>query len=328
MDPVSPSAPMTQESVGSVPERGGTPTYEQITDQLKASATDPVDTTPAEPIAPETPEATPTPPAPTQAEQDEFRTMTDEEISALPQELQREAKALRKRFQSAYTKKTMDLAEIRRKAEIVDRFDSDPAFQEQVIQQAMARRGGQPAQPQAPATTEVPLAILKMVQDRLPAELQWMAPAQAGIAWELVRTMNQNVIQPLQQNVTAMQRQRQEQEYSTTLNEFAGRNPGWEAHEDAMVEVLEFLKSPALTHPKWGTKHDLLYRLAQGTEKVEQKAVETVLERTNRAVKTRSITASGAGRGTVSNLDDRIRDRKVSDDEAWSLIKAQHGSGG
>ena len=326
MDTTTPSAPVTQEAVGSVPASGGTPTYEQITDSLKASATDPVETTPE--AAPE-PVTTPTqtPEAP-QTPEDEFRTMTDEEISALPQELQREAKALRKRFQSAYTKKTMDLAEIRRKAEIVDRFDTDPAFQEQVIQQAMARRGVTTPPAQAPTSAEIPPAILKMVQDRLPPELQWMAPAQAGIAWELVRTMNQNVIQPLQQNVTAMQRQRQEQEYTTTLTEFAGRNPGWDAHEDAMVEVLEFLKSPALTHPKWGTKHDLLYRLAQGTEKVEQKAVETVLERTNRAVKTRSITASGAGRGTVSNLADRVRDPKVSDDQAWDLIKAQHGSGG
>ena len=42
--------------------------------------------------------------------------MTDEEIKALPQELQREAKALKKKLLGAYTRKTQDLAEIRRRA--------------------------------------------------------------------------------------------------------------------------------------------------------------------------------------------------------------------
>lgn len=317
------AAPVTQEAVGSVPEKGNQPTYEQITDQLKATMTDQAEETPDETTA--APEQTSDKPTePSKAEADEFRTMTDQEIAALPPELQQEAKALRKRFQAAYTKKTMDLAEIRRKAEFVDRFDTDPEFRRQVLQQA---GGLEPRPAQTTQATDPPPGILKMVQEALPPEMQWLAPAQAQIAWKLAQAMQQHLVQPLQQNVTRLQQEKREQEYSQVLGEFAGRNPGWEAHEDAMVEVLEFLKGPALTHPRFGSKHDLLYRLAQGPETVERKAVETVLERTNRALKSRSITGTGASRGTESNLEDRIRDRKLTDDQAWDLIKRQHGGG-
>ena len=321
-DPIAVAAP-AMEAVGAEPVSGADRTYEQITDQLKADHAEPPDVGGEE--APQDTPAT-TQPTPQVESPDEFRTMTDEEIAALPSDLQREAKALRKRFQAAYTKKTQDLADLRRKAEIVDRFDSDPEFQRQVIQQAMARQGQATQESQTTATPkDPPAAILKMVQEALPPEMQWMAPAQAQIAWQIVQGMNQHVVQPLQQNLSAIQRSNQEREYNAVLGEFAEANPGWEAQEDAMVEVLEFLKSPALTHPRFGRKHDLLYRLAQGPEKVEQKAVETVLERTNRAVKSRSITSTGANRGTVSNLADRIRDRQMSDDQAWDLIRQQGG---
>jgi hypothetical protein len=150
--------------------------------------------------------------------------------------------------------------------------------------------------------------------------MQWMAESQANFGWQLVQAMHQNLIQPLQQQQTQAQQERINQEYQQALSGFAESNPGWESHEDDMVEVLEYLKSPALTHPRWGSKHALLYRLAQG-DQAETRAVVGALEKTAEAVKHRSITAKTSGRGTVSNLEDRIRDRKISDAEAWRLIK-------
>jgi ribosomal protein L29 len=320
------------ESVGSVPERGtDARTYEQITSDLKSGKTDvgiqepEPDTQTAE--APETDQ--PTQPT-TQDAEEELRTMTDAEIAALSPELQKEAKALRKRFQAAYTKKTMDLAEIRRKAEIVDRFDSDPTFQDQVIRQIQSSR--QPTrqsatqQPSTPSHTGPPAALVEMARQSLPPEMQWMAEAQAKFGWQIVQAVQANMIQPLQQNLSQVQQQRQEKEYLDVLNDFSGRNPGWEEKEDDMVDVLEFIKSPALTSPRWGSKHDLLYRLAQGTE-LEANAVQKTIERTAQAVKSRSVVSSGAGRGTASNIEDRIRDRKISNDTAWDLIKQKVGSG-
>ena len=314
---------VTQEGVGSVRADGGTPTYEQITEQLKRD-------TPAETPEPETvetpaPTAKATAPATEEEAVEDLRTMTDEEIAQLAPELQQEAKALRKRFQAAYTKKTMNLAEIRRKADILDRFDSDPEFQQQVIQAVQQKRGG-PAPQASPTALQpqqpngVPPALVEMAKKSLPPEMQWMADSQAAFGWQLVQAMQQHLIQPLQQAQTQAQQERVNQEYQTALSGFAERNPGWEAHEDDMVEVLEFLKSPKLNHPRWGSKHDLLFRLAQG-DKAEARAVVGALEKTAEAVKHRSVVSKTAGRGTTSNLEDRIRDRKISDNEAWQLIK-------
>jgi ribosomal protein L29 len=260
---------------------------------------------------------------------EEFRTMTDEEIKALPPELQTEAKALRKRFQSAYTKKTMDLAEIRRKADFMDRFDSDPALQEQVIQQIQSRR--QPATIAPAATLPVaqtgpPAALVEMAKKSLPPEMQWMAESQANFGWQLIQAVQSNMVQPLQQNLSALQQAKKEQEYTGVLGQFAESNPGWEAKEDDMVEVLEFLKSPALTHPKWGRKHDLLYRLAQG-DKAEDLAVQHTIEKTAEKVRSRSITSRGGDRGTAPNVQERIRDRKLTDNQAWALAVEQAKAG-
>lgn len=317
----APAEPTTLEAVGSARADGGLPTYEQITDQLKRG---PSAESPA-PETVETPAETPaTPPATAEETVEDLRTMTDEEIAALPAELQTEAKALRKRFQAAYTKKTMGLAEIRRKAEILDRFDSDPEFQAQVIQAVQQRRG--PATPPtppdlaAPAGPGIPPALVEMAKKSLPPEMQWMAESQAAFGWQLVQAMNQHLIQPLQQAQTQAQQAREAEQYHRAEAAFAERTPGWEAHQDDMVDVLTYLKSPALDHPRWGPKHDLLFRLTQG-DKAEQRAVEGALEKTAQAVKHRSITAKPAGRGTVSNLQDRIEDRKISDAEAWRLIR-------
>jgi ribosomal protein L29 len=320
------SANVALESIGSDPVSGGAQTYEQITESLKSGETE--ETPTPEPDV-ETPAATPedTPPAKPPVETpaaEEFRTMTDEEIKALPPELQNEAKALRKRFQSAYTKKTMDLAEIRRKADFMDRFDSDPALQEQVIQQVLSRRQPAATSPTAAspvAQTGPPAALVEMAKKSLPPEMQWMADSQANFGWQLIQAVQSNMVQPLQQTLTTMQKAKQEQEYLGVLGHFADANPGWEDKEDDMVEVLEFLKSPALTHKRWGSKHDLLYRLAQG-DKAEDAAVQKSIEKTAAKVQSR-----GAERSTAPNVQERIRDRKLNNDQAWALAVEQAKAG-
>jgi hypothetical protein len=225
----------------------------------------------------------------------------------------------------------MDLAEIRRKAEFMDRFDSDPALQDQVIQQIHARRPPTAAVSPAPgspaAQTGPPAALVEMAKKSLPPEMQWMAESQANFGWQLIQAVQANMVQPLQQNLSALQQAKQEQEYKGVLSQFAESNPGWEAKEDEMVEVLEFLKSPALTHPKWGRKHDLLYRMAQGAE-AEDAAVQKTIEKTAEKVRSRSVTSRGGERATAPNIHERIRDRKLSNDQAWALIVEQAKAGG
>lgn len=287
--------------------------YEQITSELKARQAGA-----APPEDGSTPESSP-PARQEGSGEDDLRLMTDEEIAQLPQELQRHAKALKKRLVGAYTRKTQDLAEIRRRAEFADRFESDPQFRADVIRQYAGQSGSPPtAPPTAQGSTQVPAQYVELRKRTLPQELHWMAEHLAMGDYQRDLAMYQGYIHPLQQRYETSQREAATREYQRVEAEFAEHNPGWDAHEDDMVDVLNFLKSPNLNHPRWGNKIELLYRLATA-DKQESQAVVQALERTAQAAKNKTITGSG-GRTIAPNIEDRVR-KAATDREAWDLAK-------
>lgn len=284
-------------------------TYEQITESLKTGETG------AEPAEKETELAAPAKEIEAEGE-DELRLMTDVEIAALPADLQKEAKALRKTFQAAYTKKTQNLAEIRKQAEFADKFQNDPDFRAQTLrqyQQAPTTQAGATAQ-----VGQVPPQYVAARKASLPAELQWMAEPLATGDYQRDLAFYQTYIQPMQRDSATEKQNRATETYKAAQSELEDLHPGWDASEDDMVELVEFLKSPALRHERFGNKLELLYRLVAG-EKAQARETQTAIERTAQAAKNKSVTSSGS-RGTRSNLEDRIRKTKTSD-EAWDLIR-------
>jgi len=286
--------------------------YEQITSALKekaAGAETTEETSELESTAPVIKEA---------AGEDDLVLMTDEEIKALPQELQREAKALKKKLLGAYTRKTQDLAEIRRRAEFADRFESDPEFRTQAFKQYGVQPPTQQVPPQG-GKVQVPPQYVELRRKTLPETLEWMAESLALGDYQRDLAMYQGYIQPLQQRYETGQQEQATRAYHEAAGAFGEANPGWDAHEDDMVEVLNFLKGSDLTHPRWGNKLGLLYRLATG-DKQEAQAVQQVLERTAQAVRNKSVTGGG-GRGTTPNIEQRVREAKT-EREAWDLARA------
>lgn len=288
--------------------------YEQITSALKAKSTGAE--TEQEVSEPESP-------APAEEEaggEDDLRLMTDEEIKALPQELQREAKALKKRLLGAYTRKTQDLADIRRRAEFADRFETDPDFRTQVIREYGLHP--QPTGQQVPPPTgqvQVPPQYVQMRRNTLPEQMQWLAESLALGDFQRDVALYQGYIQPLQQRYEDGQQNQAQREYEAAVTAFSDQQPGWDEHEDDMVDLVEYLKSPSLTHPRWGSKHALLYRIVTGNDQ-EPKIVQKVMERTAQAIRNKSVTGGG-GRTTTPNIEERVKTAKT-EREAWDLARA------
>jgi hypothetical protein len=223
-----------------------------------------------------------------------------------PKQLAPELQVHWKKMQGAYTKKMQQAADWRQKADLVDRFNTDPNVRRQILQQ-YANELSQAATPQAQApqanSSTMPPEFVQAFKANLPPELQWMAEGQAKSFWQAQQIAMQPYLQAQQQQVTSTR--------ATEWDELAQQlPPGWEEHEDDMADVLTFLESPALRHPTFGSKLQLLYKLATG----DAQATTNAIERMGAAVQNRVNGRGGAGQRVEQNLTDRImKTRSIRD---------------
>lgn len=272
-------------------------------------------------------------PTPQQAQaQDTFLAGATLDPTKLPPEIQ----PIFKKMQGAYTKKMQEAAEWRRQAEIVERFNNDRDFGFQTVAQWAARNGyaiapvgaQQATQPQAqqqasyqrPGQTNP--QIVEAIKQNLPPELQWMAES---VAPAINASVNQ-LLAPLAQQLTQTQASRDEevrgQEWDKHAEALSSVAPGWEEHEPEMVELYRFWNSPAMHHPKFGSKHQLLYNMITGNAA----ATAQVTKRMQQAATNRPSSGIQTGR-TTTNLADRIRSAKSSQDAFKLAAQAAEGRG-
>lgn len=232
-----------------------------------------------------------------------------------PSELPEELKPHWKRMHRAYTKVMQGRKDLEEKAALVDRFGSDPNFALQTIQQAAAQMGyqltkAQAAQVAATAAAEagVPSELVEAVKARLTPELQWMAPQLAAGQWAGMQV----ALKPQQERQEADRKAQRESQFAELSEELTEAAPGWEEHEDEMNALLEFLRSDTMTHRKYGSKLKLLYNLATGNAA----AVGEAIRRQGEAARART-TSGQAGRGAGPNIEKTVRDRKLTETEAW-----------
>ena len=230
-----------------------------------------------------------------------------------------------KRMQAAYTKKTQAIARDRDKIELVNRYRSDPNFALQFMQQELQRMGAapQPQQPQhQPTNGQVPPAFVDAIASRLPQELRWMAPAMAEATYASVAHLTAPIVKQTQDRA----REERETEWDTLAQQLSERQPGWEAHEDEMLAMNEFLTSGKLKHPTYGSKLDILLNLVTGGAAATQRAIQRMSD----AGRQRTTTGQPS-RTTVPNITDRVRSAKTTHDAfqvAAQAAIAQIQSGG
>ena len=254
--------------------------------------------------------------ATTQAE-DTFLSASDLDPRKLPPELQ----PIFKRMQGVYTKKSQELASIREKAEVVDRFYGDRDFAQQTLVQWAAQNGFQllpingGQAPQAAQGAKAggipPAALVDAFKNNLAPELQWMAEPMAAAMGQSMQSM----LSPVLQQQQAAQSEARVQEWNKYAGELTGIAPGWEEHEDTMSELFDFFGSPAQFHPKYGSKLEMLYTLATG----KAAAMKQATDRVNSAAKNRVSSGRGGG-DSRPTIVDSIAKAKTSND-AWELAK-------
>ena len=269
-------------------------------------------------------------PTPQQAQQDSFLAGATLDPTKLPPEIQ----PIFKKMQGAYTKKMQEAARWREQADIVDRFNNDRDFGFQTVAQWAARNGfslapvgaGQNQQPRAQQGYQRPGApdpnIVEAIKANLPPELQWMAEAQAPAIQQAVQQMLAPLAAQLTQSQQSATRQVMEREWDDLASQLSDVAPGWEEHEGEMSELLGFLQGSTMKHPKYGSKHQLLYNLVTGNAA----ATAQVTRRMQQAATNRPSSGMTTGR-TTSNLADRIRSAKSSNDAFKLAALAAEGRG-
>jgi hypothetical protein len=274
---------------------------------------------------------------PTQADaqpaQTQEQTFLDGQANLDPRKLPAELQPIFKAMQGTFTKKMQALGDIRSKAEMVDRFYNDQTFANQTLQAYAAQNGfqlvpvgqqaGQQQQPAQGGKTNP--QIVEALKQNLPPELQWMADSMGPALSQVLSQQMQQVLTPLQQYQQQQVRMQREGDYDRAAEELAGQIPHWVEHEDTMAEINAFLTSPAMTHPKFGSKLQLLYNAATANAQAAAKATQRMTD----AVKNRSTQARNGNR-QAPDISQNIAKAKTSDDAfamAAKFAMQKHGRG-
>ena len=268
------------------------------------------------PPAPNDPEPEPEPaPAPAPG-----ATPTPESFIT-PADLPAEIKPHWARMHRAYTKKLEEFRGAADKAALIDRFWADPTFARQSIEQWAQQQGvtltfgdgTTAARPTTTGTAGVPADFIAAVEAELPPELKWMARPLAASTWKA----QGHLIAPFIKETRAKEASGRTAEYDEMAEELTATAPGWEAREDEMAELLDFLRGPEMRSRRWGSKLQLLHGLVTGNASATREAVRRMGEAA------RSRTATGVpGRSTAPNIAERVRVAKT-DHDAWKLA-AEH----
>lgn len=247
---------------------------------------------PSEPIQEPAPEAPPT----TEGQPENFL-----DPAKLPQELQ----PIWKKMQATYTKKMQGIKEYKQKAEIIDRFNTDPQFAQNLLQQTAQQMGFTLTRAEAraiaqaqPKDLDVPDEIVASIESKLPQELKWMAGTLASATLSGLKAASA----PREQQ-EAQDRQREtEARYDEMAEQLATKAPGWEEHEDDMNDMLNFLQSGELQHKRFGSKLELLYNLVNNNGLATRQAIT----RMQGAARNRISTSQNTTGTVTSNYLDKM----------------------
>ena len=226
-----------------------------------------------------------------------------------PETIPPELQETHRRMMRSHTKRMEQLAAERAALandpdrQLVERYRTDPTFRRQFVEQAAQEMGLVGTGPRA--TTQAGNLLVQAIEQQLAPELKWLAPSIAAAQ----SVLHQQTIAPLLQQQQAERQTRMNTEWGQVVNELSTKYPGWEAHEDTISDLVDFFKSDSLSHPTFGSKLELLYRLATA----DAGATANAARRMGEGVRQRVISGQSA-RQTVPNIEDRVRDAKSTKD--------------
>jgi len=207
------------------------------------------------------------------------------------------------------------------RSQVVDKFFNDKQYSAQVVQDWAKQNGYQITRAGAVAPATVPGTqtaqpapqYVELVRANLPEELQAFAPSIAQSTQALIQQM----LAPMQaaqkqrdDNQTQVSQEARTEEVGTLMEGLDKDAPGWQEHEDEMMEMLDFFESSNLSHKRFGSKAKLLLNLVTGNAQ----ATNDAAERMRSAARHKGVKPQASkGPNTIA---DRIA-KAGSDDEVW-----------
>ena len=170
------------------------------------------------------------------------------------------------KMQGAYTKDRQERKAAYEAAQTVQRFYSDPAYADQVMQARAAQLGYQlvkPGQGNGPPSAAngqantVPSELVNDLKTAFGPELGWMAEKMAPAIYGYTQRM----LQPLQQQTQQTARQTLEAEFEKAESEMDAKYPGWDAKEQDLSALLGWLQNGKPMHPTYGNRYEALLKL-------------------------------------------------------------------
>lgn len=208
-----------------------------------------------------------------------------------------------------------EIARLQERTQIVDQFERDP---EGVLRNVAARldreivpRGQGQTQSQDDVA-DPPRDFVESIRKNLSPEFQFMADEIARAQW----IGTQRAIQPLQQQQEQARLQQVDREKQAIFAEMNSAHPGWETARTAMEDLYEFIgqaaNGGALRHPKYGSVHELMYKLVSG----DQRAVTDAARRM--ATAARNQTNESGTAPTQPDVSQLIAQAKNTGDK-WKI---------
>lgn len=225
-----------------------------------------------------------------------------------PSELPEEIKPHWTRMHRAYTKALEKFNGRRADHDLLDNFRGNESFALDLLRAEAQRRGlqltpvnGQTTPPAAPAPTRSadgpPARVVEAIRARLDPSLQWMAESLAAGQWEAA----QESMRPIVEKDRAKETASREQEFGGLAAKLSESAPGWEAHEDDMNALLDWIKSPSMTHPQFGDKLTFLYNAVTGGSVAKRQAIQAMSDAARNASRT-----GQSARPIATNVTDRV----------------------
>jgi hypothetical protein len=163
-----------------------------------------------------------------------------------------------------------EIARLTERTQIVDQFERDP---EGVMRDVLNRMGydmsprGQAQTQNTTSNVQPPQEFVESIRSNLSPDVQFMAEDLARASW----IATQGAIQPLQQQQDSARQQQVDRERQEILAELGSTHPGWETAKSDMEGLYAFLQQAVnggpLRHPKYGTVHEMMYKLATGEQR-------------------------------------------------------------
>lgn len=223
--------------------------------------------------------------------------LTDEEF----EKLSNDPVALRKALVSDYTKKTQQVAGMRKFAEA---FEADPQGAIRKLAAGVGISLPEPGRPGAPSSAEA----TQTLRDEFAAVLGEEA---ADKLLPIFDKMMQKRMEPVLQSQQTLAGQAALTQAEAVLETFEAKNPEWRKHEAKMVEISKMIQPARGTDPvKW---MDMLYRLATDESSAADKT-QQLIDRVTTSVR-------GSDSRTTGTQGTRVADRppaKPTFDQAWA----------